>query len=246
MKIVEKIKTKQEKRLDGDPINIVFLGDSVTQGCFEDNSLSDGRSVPVTEYSSSFASHVGKTLNFLYPNVQINIINCGASGRTCGNFCSEENVERYIRSYHPDLTVVSFGLNDVRWNYSHGLTADTFGEAVGYILSEIKKTGSEAIFITQNFMCDRVDERLMSEANRKIAEELSYIQNSGLLKDYFVSAKKVCESLSVPVIDGYYVFEKLSEAGVDTNDLLAGYLNHPVREYHRYLAVKICEKILLD
>lgn len=40
-KIIEKIKAKQENLQKNEAVTIVFLGDSVTQGCFECGDLSN-------------------------------------------------------------------------------------------------------------------------------------------------------------------------------------------------------------
>ena len=41
------------------------------------------------------------------------------------------------------------------------------------------------------------------------------------------------------------VAEKLLSVGVDTTELLANKLNHPAREFHYYMAIKLLETILL-
>ncbi|MBQ0101293.1 MAG: GDSL family lipase, partial [Firmicutes bacterium] len=66
---------------------------------------------------------------------------------------------------------------------------------------------------------------------------------SGMLKKYIGRAKEVCRGDEVPVCDLYPVWEKLEAAGADTTELLANKLNHPIREYHYYMAMKLAEMI---
>jgi hypothetical protein len=40
------------------------------------------------------------------------------------------------------------------------------------------------------------------------------------------------------------VWEAMARAGVNTTELLANKLNHPIREIHYYMAMKIIETIL--
>ena len=72
------------------------------------------------------------------------------------------------------------------------------------------------------------------------------VQNSGVLKAYFESAKAVCEECGVTVCDLYPIWERLKNAGVDTTELLANKLNHPIRELHYYIAIKLMETMLFN
>ena len=67
------------------------------------------------------------------------------------------------------------------------------------------------------------------------------IQNNGLLHEYFERAKQVCAGYGVKVCDLHAVWEKWNSVGVDTTELLANKLNHPIREIHYYMAIKLIE-----
>ena len=54
----------------------------------------------------------------------------------------------------------------------------------------------------------------------------------------------MCERYGVEVCDLYSVWEAMAAAGVDTTELLSNKLNHPIREFHYYMAMKIVETIL--
>ena len=109
MKIIEKIKTKNQDIYNVKAITIAFLGDSITQGCFE--CYFDDKGVQtVFDAKSAYPTRVKEILNMLYPSAQINVINAGISGDNAVN--GNNRFERDIAPYNPDLVVVSFGLND--------------------------------------------------------------------------------------------------------------------------------------
>ena len=109
MEIINKIKEKQ-KDLHGQrqPV-IAFLGDSVTQGCF-DLYIQDERWRPYTESNKAYHEKVREIFSMLYPTVPLQIINAGISGDCAKN--AYKRLERDILSFSPDLVVVCFGLND--------------------------------------------------------------------------------------------------------------------------------------
>ena len=45
-------------------------------------------------------------------------------------------------------------------------------------------------------------------------------------------------------VDLHSVWEKMIAAGVDVTELLSNKLNHPIREIHYYMAMKIVEAML--
>ena len=110
MKIIEKIQEKQKDLYARKPITIAFLGDSVTQGCF-DCYEPVPRKVE-TDFAAEWAycEKVKKILNKLYPSVPFSVINAGISGGSA--YTGLNRLERDVLSYSPDLVVVCFGLND--------------------------------------------------------------------------------------------------------------------------------------
>ena len=66
MNILKKIRAKQAD-LFAPPVAIAFLGDSVTQGCFEVYLTSEGAVQTVFEPESGYAADVRKLFALLYP-----------------------------------------------------------------------------------------------------------------------------------------------------------------------------------
>ncbi len=235
MKIVEKLNAKQDI-YGGKPVTIAFLGDSVTQGCFECYIKNDGGIETVFDYKSAYSTKVREVLNLLYPSVQVNIINSGISGD--GSKFGFERIERDILPFSPDLTVVSFGLNDC----GAGLDAlESYTQNIKKIIEKLIANGSEVVFLTQNFMNSEVSCHLKDEALIGVAKNTMQKQNDGVLKAFMESAANAAKDCGAKVCDLYSVWEKLSSGGVNTTELLANKINHPIRELHYYMAIKLIE-----
>lgn len=236
MKIIDKIIEKQNNRFEANSITIVCLGDSVTEGCFECYINEEGRISTVFERNNSYSVKLQQMLTVLYPTVQFNVINSGFSGGCAEN--GLQTLERDVLKFSPDLVIVSYGLND------SGRTISEYIKNLSAIFEKIKSTGSEIIFLTQNSLCTNVSPHLTEKSLRDLASELSQRQNTGVLKKYFEEAKTLCKEYNVEVCDLYSVWDAMAKANVNTTELLSNKLNHPIREYHSYIAIKLIEKML--
>ena len=239
MKIIEKIKQKKANRKNTDSVTIVCLGDSVTEGCFECYIKDNGGIETIFERNNSYAARLQTLLAKLYPTAQINIINSGKSGACV--FDGEDSLDRDVLKFSPDLVVVSYGLNDSGKGYD-GL--DAYGKSLSAVIERIKASGAEMIFLTENCMCTRVSPHLTQPALRSTAEKLAVRQNTGVLDAYFEKAREVCKEHDVPVCDLYAVWKAMEQGGVNVTELLSNKINHPIREYHNYIAVKLVETML--
>lgn len=238
MKIFEKLNAKKNM-YEEKPVTIAFLGDSVTQGCFECYIKSNGNIETVFEYKNAYSTRLREILTIIYPNVQVNIINSGISGDKVFN--ARTRIDRDITPFSPDLVVVSFGLNDS----SGGLEGlAKYGDDLKYIFGEVAKNGAEVIFLTQNAMNINISCHLKDEALIRTATGAMARQNGGILKAYMDKAKEVAKECGVHICDVYPIWEKLIAAGVDATELLANKINHPIREFHYYMAVKLLETML--
>ena len=241
MKIAELLKEKQANKRAAKPITVAFIGDSVTQGCFECYMTSETSLETVYDYKSAYSTRVGEILHLLYPSAQVNIVNSGISGDNAQG--GAERFERDVLSYDPDLVVISFGLND-SVNGSDGIPA--YVGALEKMFSALRERGKEAIFLTENYMCTKTSPHIMREPKFvSLSNAFGKVQREGELAEYFAAAKDACEKYGVKVCDLYSVWEAMSAAGVDTTELLANKLNHPVREFHYYMAMKLVETMLM-
>lgn len=238
MKVAQKIFDKRYM-YDNDPVTIAFLGDSVTQGCFECYFNENEGLETVYDYSSAFSTRVREILNLLYPYAQINIVNSGISGGAAPG--GLRRLERDVLRYHPDLVVVSFGLNDC---CNPNISLEEYKDALRGIFTQLRERNIEGIFLTQNYMNTKASRRIQGDDLWEMCKEHAQKQNDGVLKQYMQEAAAVARECGAEVCDLYAVWEKLEANGVNTNMLLANGINHPVREFHHYMAMKIVEKIL--
>lgn len=235
MKIIDKLNAKQDI-YGGEPVTIAFLGDSVTQGCFECYIKADGAIETVFDYKSSYSTRVREILNILYPQVQINIINSGISGDGTAN--GRTRIDRDILPFSPDLVVVSYGLND---STSGIETIEKYADNLRYIFGKVSENGVEVVFLTQNAMNTGISCHLKDEALINVAKRTMEIQNKGNLRAFMDKAKEVALDCGVKVCDVYPMWEKMIAGGVDTTELLANKINHPIREMHYYMAIRLIE-----
>lgn len=241
MRIIEKLRNKQEGLRTAPPVTIAFLGDSVTQGCFECYQTSDTGIQTVFDSKNAFATKVGEILHTLYPTVQVNIINSGISGDSAAGGAAR--LERDVLAYRPDLAVISFGLNDSTAG-REGLTR--YLDSLRAILSSLRERDIEVIFLTENFMCTKTSPHIRHiPLFVSLSERFAGIQREGILADYFAAVRELCKEYGAQVCDLYAIWEAMAAAGVDTTELLSNKLNHPIREFHSYMAVKLVETMLL-
>lgn len=237
MKILQKISKKNNNIYQAKPVTIAFLGDSVTQGCFECYFDKNGVQT-VFDSKSAYPMRVKEILNTLYPSAQINIINSGISGDNVVN--GNNRFERDITPFNPDMVVVAFGLND---SCQGKEKVEQYTKALENIFEKTKSIGAECIFIFQNMMNTRVSAHLKEEREKELAKHFANIQNDGVLDFYYEAAKAVANECEVPFCDIYGVWKKMYENGVDITELLANKYNHPIRELHYYTAMKVVETI---
>ena len=123
----------------GEPVKVVALGDSLTQGWL---------------VSQGYLYFLREMLLDIYPSCEISLINRGIPGNT-----SEQGVERVYRdvvSQKPDLTLVQFALNDA---YT-GVSQPEFRENIKSIIISIQSsTESEVKLVTSVPLTDEVENR---------------------------------------------------------------------------------------
>ena len=239
MKIIDKINQKQKDLYSRKPITIAFLGDSVTQGCFDCYETPTGSVETEFHPEWGYCELVKKMLQKLYPSVPFAIINAGISGGS--SYGGMKRVERDALSYSPDLVVVCFALNDTN-NGAKGVK--DYVDHMKEIFSKVKKSGAECIFMTPNLMCDHVSPRATSEQQKKLAADFAERMKSGLMEEYVLAGKAVAEKSGVPVCDCYALWKSLAANGVDVTELLANKLNHPDKDMHFLFAYELVKVMM--
>ncbi|MBQ4145168.1 MAG: GDSL family lipase [Clostridia bacterium] len=238
MKVLEKIVKKQNDNKNNAGVTIAFLGDSVTQGCFEVYRKSEDSIETVFDKSSAYHKYFADIFNIICPNVPVNIINAGISGATAPHSLSM--LDELVLKYNPDLTVVCFGLNDSSFGKER---VAEYTDALAEIFDKITQSGSELIFMAPNMVCTDVSCHITDELIRDVAERWVGYNNDGVLDKYIAEAIKLCESKNIIVCDCYKKWKRMAECGINVTELLANKINHPSREMNWLFAYSLVETI---
>ena len=238
MKIVEKIVKKQNDNHGCPSPCIAFLGDSVTQGCFEIYRKSEKEIQTVFDKNSAYHNYLAQIFSVICPSVPVNIINAGISGGSAPH--ALERIERDVLVHNPDLVVVCFGLNDCGQGVEK---VSLYTDALGKIFDKIKESGAEIIFMTPNMMITHVSCHVTDDLCKEIAEACAVRQIDGVLECYIDEAIKLCNEKGVTVCDCYKKWKKLSDAGINTTELLSNKINHPTRDMNWLFAYSLFETI---
>jgi acyl-CoA thioesterase I len=241
LNILECISTKNSNFSTKAPVTAVFLGDSVTHGCFETYINHKGEFDTIYDFDAVYHNRLKRKLQVIFQAAPFNVINAGIGGGSAPQ--GNERLERDVIAFSPALTVVCFGLNDVHGG-KDGLTQYT--HALSSIFDKLLKHGSEVIFMTPNMMNTYVSALVKEKVLVEVAEKTALLQNNGMMDLYMDAAKRVCQDTGVTVCDCYSKWKKLHTAGVDITALLSNGINHPTREMHDLFASSLLDTILFD
>ena len=240
MRIIDKIRKKALDNMNESAVTIAFLGDSVTQGCFE--IYPDGQDIGVV-FDNEHAYHncLCKILTHLYPTVPVNVIKAGISGDDAPH--GLERLEKDVLRFGPDLVIVCFGLNDA----SKGKEGvERYRQALAGIFAKVKETDSELVFMTPNMLNTYISPFLPEGLCREVGEMMGEIQRNGIMDLYMDTARAVCAEYGVRLCDCYAKWKLLAQNGVDTTALLSNHINHPSREMCWLFASSLMECMLQE
>ena len=209
-------------------------------GCFELYYKSNGDVDAACDRDHVYSRYFDRLLDLLYPGAPFHIINAGIGGDNATH-ALEVRLEKDVLYYHPDLTVVCFGLND-SVNGMNGITS--YCDSLSEIFRRLKESGSDVIFMTPNMMNTYVSADIAQGRIAEMAERCANRQNDGILEAYLDAAKEVAKKADVKVCDCYSVWKRLYNNGVDTTLLLSNKINHPTKEMHWLFAAKLLDCIL--
>ncbi len=234
MKIIEKMARKSADHFNNEGVTIAFLGDSVTQGCFECYKKENNQIETIFDKMHSYEQYVFEILNILYPVCTVNIINAGISGDNTNR--AKVRVDNAVIRHQPDLTVVCYGLNDC------GESEDSivrYVENLREVFTKLKEANSEIIFMTPNMMNTKVSPFLSDPDFIRLASAFAKRMEAGWMDKHMEGARKLCKEMDIPVCDCYALWKKLDKSGVDITELLANKLNHPTRDMNKMFAYEL-------
>lgn len=214
-------------------MKIAFLGDSVTEGCF-DLYAKNGSFDTYREPENVYHARLLPMLEEKYGVGSVEIINAGISGdNTAGG---RQRLDADVLAHAPDLVVVCYGLND------SSRPVERYEENLRDILSRIQAAGCRVIFMTPNMMNTYVSPDTLPEAAH-IAQRTMQIQNGGTMDRFMDTARGICAELGIPVCDAYAYWKELAARGVDTTARLSNHINHPDAGMHRVFAELLAKMI---
>lgn len=229
MKIIEKLRSRNDHLWDHPPVVIACMGDSVTHGCFEVFINRHGHIDTRFDAKSGYALRLGERLQALYPVCAPSIINAGISGDNAAN--GLKRLERDVLRFSPDLVTVNFGLNDAM-NPKVDEGVSTYARAMDGLFGRIVDAGSECLLVTPSFMCEYVSQELTDDFLIQMAHAAVTVQTESILARYVDAAREAARRRGVPIADTYARWEALKRAGVDTTAMLCNHINHPSPDAH--------------
>lgn len=125
----ETLSRTSSKLENGDDVNIVFFGDSITNGGNSSSCLN------MEPYADIYTDMFEKELKNIYPFANITCANTSVSGG--GWTDAKKNVDNCIIAYNPDLVVLALGTNDYQFNDSASEMNETMSYVVDRIMSHL-------------------------------------------------------------------------------------------------------------
>ena len=241
MKIMQKMRTKAQDHFNHEGVTIAFLGDSVTQGCFEIYKKENNQIETVFDKRGSYEYHLFDMLCTLSPEVTVNIINAGISGDTAPR--GAQRVARDVLRHKPDLSVVCYGLNDCGTKET---SVEKYTDALRSIFEQVRASDSELIFMTPNMMNTKISPHLTDPDFIRLATDCAKKQNEGYFDAHIEAARALCRESGIPVCDCYAIWKAFYENGVNTTELLANKINHPTREMNRLFAYELLRTMMSE
>lgn len=226
MLIKDKIKLDNAGLVEHGAATIVAFGDSVTHGVLQ---------IGEVDYDAPYWNVLRKKLHEQGNYIPINVINAGIEGITATK--SLARLERDVLSYHPDLVIVCFGLNDINDPLEQYLAS------LRTILLTCKERCEQVIFLSPNMLNTYVAPETKEDFKAYAAVTAGY-QNEGKMDDYILSACDVARDCGVLVCDMYSHWKELARQGVDTTKLLSNSINHPTRQMHEVTAQKLYDLVM--
>ncbi len=220
---------------------IVCFGDSVTQG------------VPHVHVQDTFVKLLERRLTQRAAQVErVACINSGVGGEN-----TAEGLARFepaVARHEPDLVIVEFGLNDIRFEPEKTIAPDAFAENLRIIYREVTSLGARALFTTPNVIIN---------AYHEYSKGTDYYDRwggcNGAVIEYAEIVREVAAELGAPLCDVYRAFAdkalELEFAGAcpDHADsrCLGTFINmsdgvHPTALGHELIAFELYRLIVLN
>ena len=126
---------------------------------------------------------------------------------------------------------------------SDSVTLGNYLGALKTIFEKCQQKGVEVVFMTPNMLNTYVADDT-APVHKGYAEQTAHYQLSGKMDLFMSGAVNLAGKMGVKVCDCYTKWKKMQAGGVDTTELLANKLNHPIRELTGLFAYSLLETML--
>lgn len=209
-------------------MKIAFFGDSITEGCFELFDNHAGSIENVRDSRSAYPILLIEKLRKSHPDTEIEMINAGVAGNSSAD--GLKRISEDVINKKPDVAVVCFGLNDAGQR-----KLDEYKNNLSEIFKRLNEACIKVIFMTPN-MVNTYVHHLNLPVLYKIAKNCAECQNDGTMDAFMDAACECAKAYNVQVCDVYAIWKQMSKYGINTTELLANYINHPIRPMHKLFA----------
>jgi lysophospholipase L1-like esterase len=149
-------------------------------------------------------------------------------------------LERDVLAYHPDLVIISYGLNDCG-RREEGL--EGYLQNIRDMVRRCREAGAEVIFMSANGMCTYPDARMKQQRQIDIANRCAATQKEGWCRRYVEEAGRVAVEEGGYFADCNGRWEALAAAGANMTAHLSNHINHPTKEMHWLFANTLFETV---
>lgn len=172
-----------QKLNNSQPVTIVAYGDSITWGYERDSDT--GR---VSQVKNPYPKVLEYELRQKFGYRHIKVINKGHPGWT--SIQALNNLEKEVLSYHPDLVILMFGINDARGHLKYSphslpVPVEQYKENNQLLLRKLQEKGIEVVIISPTTFTSKknnanINQVHYTNAIRSLAEEenIHYINGS--------------------------------------------------------------------
>jgi len=204
----------------GEPVTIVFLGDSITEQ--KAAEMRDGKGSYIDRFAKYLETRYagGKVVVTPKETVvapapkQVVIVKAGIGGNSSGQGLAR--MDKDVLAHKPDLVVIMFGVNDEnRKGDGNAVPPAQYRENFEKMIAKVKASGGQMILMTTSM------------------KNLHWVGTRGNLNEYAATIRDLAKANNVCCVDNFAAWENLPKHGYHYMIYLGTCINHPVDLGHQ-------------
>ncbi len=210
----ERLQAVREKLKAGQPVTIVFFGDSITAQTVKDTR--DGRGSFVDRFAKYLETAYPKSKAVVTPTAtpvkpqekEIVVVKAGVGGDDTVR--ALKRIDKDVLAHQADAVVVMFGVNDENGSAGkNNVPVDKYRANLETIVEKIRGAGSEPVLMTTSM------------------KNLGWSGTSGNLNEYAAAMRQVAKDHQVCLVDNFEAWQNAPKRGYNYMIYLDTCLNHP-------------------